>query len=130
MMKCPFGVLAVVLLFFSPAAAFADAYQGNSQKLAKRYPLQYESWLHSLDSSEEPDPGTPANPAQMIIYGAYYKYRDLVAGKRSHANGMIEVYTSIGGDVSYLQRCLPCHSSDAPGLYKRWGDDALSGEKL
>lgn len=125
-MSVRFAVLLACSAFaFSSVSSAAElnAFEANSEKFAEAFPLQYDSYVKSLKTSEEPDRfKTPVDPMHSIIYGKLYNYRNMVEGKRSHANSMLEAYWSMGASKEGFQRCLPCHSADTPRLLDKYGE--------
>ena len=76
-------ISAIAIALTSPMANAAT--EGNAKALQKIAPLEYESYIHSLNTSEEPDRfRTPYDPIFSINYGKMYNYRDMQSGKRSH----------------------------------------------
>ena len=116
----------LLCLLLTTIASAQGAFEGNSKNLSTDYPTQYKSWYDALDAATAPtDISKPFNPAHTIIEGRYNNYRDSVEGKGAHPNSMLEVYGTIAGDTSYVQRCLPCHTSNSPELFHKYGEDGL-----
>ncbi len=121
-------ISAIAIALTSP---MANAAEGNAKALQKTALLEYESYIHSLKTSEEPDRfRTPYDPIFSINYGKMYNYRDMQGGKRSHAKSMLEAYWSMGGSFDGFGKCILCHSSDSPALIEKYGEKAVMNNEL